>query len=352
MKKIFLSGLAVLSMIFTACENDDPTERFNDFDYTTVYFPHQYPVRTLVLGDYSVDNSNDNALKFLISARVGGMYQNDKNWSVSYEVDPTLVTNLRTNANSWDGKTTPSEDPLEILPAEYYTLNPDANFTIPSGEFAGAIEVQLTDAFLDDPKAFLTRYVIPVRITSSSADSVLSGRSLTANPDPRIAGHWAVAPKDFTLFGIKFVNPYHGKYLHRGKSVISNSEGEIVQTIEYVQKYVEQDELWSLQTSGKNKVYVTGTLRAEPVSPGNFQMELTFDENGDCSIVETEGSAFPVSGTGKFVKDGDRWGDADRNAIHLNYIVTEGMNTHTVSDTLVFRDKGVVFQSFQAVVAP
>src|SRR5690606_27897087 len=101
-------------------------------------------------------------------------------------------------------------------------LNPDGNFTIPKGKFFGEIEVQLTDAFLDDPKAFLTRYVIPVRITSSTADSVLSGKpAVSENPDPRVSGDWDIVPKDFTLFGIKFVNPYHGKYLHRGKSVIT-----------------------------------------------------------------------------------------------------------------------------------
>ena len=352
MKNIFLFALTALTFSLLSCENDDPTERFNDFDYTTVYFPYQYPVRTLVLGDYSVDNSNDNNLKFMISARVAGMYENDKNWNVSYALAPELVANLQTNANSWDGKTAPAEDPLEILPSAYYTLNPGENLTIPSGDFVGEIEVQLTDSFLDDPKSFLTRYVIPVRITSSSADSVLSGRPVVANPDPRIASHWAVAPKDFTLFGIKFVNAYHGKYLHRGKSVIKNDVGEVTQTIEYRQKYVEQDEIWSLQTTGRNKVTLTGTLRSQPISPGSFKLELTFDDNGNCVVTEVAGSAFPVTGTGKFVKNGDSWGNTPRNAIHLNYTVTEGTNSHTVSDTLVFRDKGIAFQSYQPVILP
>src|SRR5687768_15506949 len=89
MRTIVLCFIAVLAITFISCESDDPTERFSDFDYTTVYFPYQYPVRTLVLGDYSVDNSNDNNLKFLISARVAGMYRNDKNWNVSYTLDPS-----------------------------------------------------------------------------------------------------------------------------------------------------------------------------------------------------------------------------------------------------------------------
>jgi len=288
----------------------------------------------------------------MISARVGGMYENRKNWTVEYTLDPTLANNLATNANSWDGKTAPAEDPLEILPAQYYTLNPTDNFTIPKGKFFGEIEVQLNDAFLDDPKAFLTRYVIPIRINGTSADSVLSGRSGIEGADPRVAAQWSVAPKDFTLFGIKFVNPYHGKYLHRGQSVIKNDLGEVTQTIVYRKKFVEQDELWSLQTSGRNKVYVKGNLRSEPTSPGAFKMDLTFDENGECIITESADSAFPVSGTGKFVKNGDIWGNVERNAIHLNYTVVEGTNTHTITDTLVFRDKGITFQEYQPVILP
>ncbi len=349
MKNISLLILTVLFLF--SCEKS-PTEKFDDFDYTTVYFPFQYPVRTLILGDYSSDNTNDNNLKFLISGRVGGLYENKSNRNVSYQLDPSLVNNLSTNPNSWDGKVRPSSDTLEILPSQYYTLNPTSSFVIPKGKFYGEIEVQLTEAFLDDPKAFSTNYVIPIRITSTSADSVLSGIPVGAGADRRIAAQWSILPKDFTLFAIKFVNPYHGKYLHRGKSVITNETGDLVETIVYHKQYVEQDELWSLQTSGRNKVYVTGTLRATPSSPGNFKMDLTFNANGDCIISTSDGSAFPVTGTGKFIKNGDEWGNVPRNAIHLNYKVTEGTNIHTISDTLVFRDKGIVFQEYQPVIIP
>lgn len=349
MKNISLQILAVLLLF--SCKKS-PTEKFDDFDYTTVYFPYQYPVRTLILGDYSSDNTNDNNLKFLISGRIGGLYENRSDRNVSYQLDPGLADNLSTNPNSWDGKTTPSSDTLEILPSKYYTLNPVNNFIIPKGKFYGEIEVQLSDAFLDDPKAFSTHYVVPVRITSTSADSILSGIPVEGNADRRIAGHWSVRPKDFTLFGIKFVNPYHGKYLHRGKSVITSETGDIVETIVYHNQYVEQDELWALQTSGRNKVYVIGTLRATQGSPGNFKMDLTFNANGDCVISASDGSAFPVTGTGKFIKDGDKWGNVLRNAIHLNYKVTEGANTHIITDTLVFRDKGIAFQEYQPVIIP
>jgi hypothetical protein len=335
MKKLSyaLTGLIMLTVLSCSKNNNF---RFDDFDYTTVYFPYQYPVRTLVLGDYALDNANDNQLKFLISARVGGLYQNNSNWNVNYKVEESLANKLATTLN----------DTLQLLPSNYYTLNPGTSFTIPEGSFSGGVEVQLTEAFLNDPKAFKTYYVLPLRITGSSADSVLSGRPNTSDADRRVPSAWSVTAKDFTLFAIKFVNNYHGKYLHRGKSVIKNSAGADIETLVYRQRYVEQDEVWSLQTSGRNKVTLTGVLRASSGSPGNFTLDMDFNNNGVAVITNTPGSAFPVTGTAKFVKDGDEWGNAKRNAIHMSYEVTQGTNKHIITDTLVIRDKDVRFQEF------
>jgi hypothetical protein len=318
-----------------SCKKND-NYRFSDFDYTTVYFPFQYPVRTLILGDYSVDNANDNSLKFLISARVGGMYQNNADWNVTYKLEEALASKLATSLN----------DTLELLPSKYYTLSPTNQFVIPKGKFYGEVAVQLTEAFLNDSLSFKNHYVIPLRITSSTADSVLKGKTGNADADRRVAGAWSVPPKDFTLFGIKFVNEYHGKYLHRGRSVIKNSAGTAIDTIVYRQKYVEQDEVWALQTTGRNKVTVTGVLRASTGSPGNFKIDINFSNNGDAVISKANGSPFNVTGTGKFVKNGDEWGNAKRNAIYLNYEVSQGTNKHSISDTLVFRDKDVRFEEF------
>ena len=69
-----LSAMACL----TACENADWS--FPDYDYTTVYFAYQSPVRTLVLGNDEVfDNTLDNEHKCLIKATMGGVYDNGVN---------------------------------------------------------------------------------------------------------------------------------------------------------------------------------------------------------------------------------------------------------------------------------
>lgn len=347
-KTLSILLITTLLLGFYSCNNDE--WEFPDFDYTTTYFPYQYPVRTLVLGEYNFDNTNDNDLKFVISARVGGMYRNKSNVQVQYEVDASLAEKLTSAPNLFDGKAIAAADTFRILPEEYYTLAPAGSFVIPSGEFDGGVVVQLNEAFLNDPLAVKTTYVLPLKLVSSTTDSILLGKTTLSSADPRIPGQWVIAPKNFTIFGIKYVNEYHGKFLHRGRSIIKNNTGTPVDTIVYRQKYVEKDEVWALQTAGRNDVTVTGTLRKLPSSPGKFSMKLSFDGNKNCTITTAQGSAFAVTGTGKYVENGDKWGGESKDAIHLNYTVTEGAFQHQVTDTLVFRDKAVGFIEYTPVI--
>jgi hypothetical protein len=338
MKKVSLLIISALTLGMFSCQNEEWS--FPDFEYTSIYFPYQYPVRSLVIGDYNTNNEDDNNLRFLISARVGGMYKNNSDWRVNFEVNEALASNLITA----DG------DTLAPLPSYYYTLNPVDHIIIPKGSFHGGVQVQLTDAFLDDPMSYKNHYVVPLSITSSTADTVLSGFTEHPAPNPHIAGNWQKLPKDFTLFAIKFVNNYHGIYLRRGQTVIKNSMGDEIETIKYRREYVEYDELFILRTTGRTMVKATSVLKASAGSPGTYSIELNFDPEGNCTVTENVDSQFPATGSGKFLKDGDEWGLKKRNAIYLNYQVTTGSNTYNITDTLVFRDKQVAFEEFTPVV--
>ena len=66
----FICGIGVLCCLFS-CKNGDQT--FPDYEGgTTVYFPYQYPVRTIVLGDDEYDTSMDQAHQCQIMATFGG----------------------------------------------------------------------------------------------------------------------------------------------------------------------------------------------------------------------------------------------------------------------------------------
>lgn len=336
MKKILI--LLALFTGLIACENFN--QEFPDYKFNAVYFPYQYPVRTLVLGDDIFDNTNDNNHMFLISATIGGLMKNTLNRVLSIEVDESLCDNVNFNTT----------DTIRLMPPSYYTLSPNSTLTIPSGKLIGSIEVHLTDAFFNDPLAIRLNYVIPIRITGTDdADSVLSGLSLKPTPDPRIVSDWNILPKDFTMFAVKFVNPYHGTYLHRGTTVTKEiATNTVVNTQVQHKPYIVDDEVWKVATSAKNQVLYTGNLRSTQL-PGPLKMYLNFTDDGNCTITDA-GSAFAVSGTGEFVNNGDEWGDKKRNVIHLTYTATNGVYTLTATDTLVIRDRGITMQTYSPLV--
>jgi hypothetical protein len=340
MKKILI--ILALFTGLVACENWN--QEFPDYKYTAVYFPYQYPIRTLVLGDDIYDNTNDNNHMFLISAAIGGVYENTKDRVLDISLVPALCTKVRF------GKTT--TDTIKLMPPSYYTLSSSSSLTIPSGKFNGSIEVHLTDAFFNDPLSIGNKYVIPIRIDGTNdADSVLSGRSSKTTPDYRKAGDWDIVPKNFTMFAVKFVNPWHGHYLHRGVTVTREiATSTVVGTLTQHQPYKEKDEVWTVTTTGKNQVSYSGSLRSTQL-PGNLKMLLNFDDNGNCTIADN-GSAFAVTGSGRFAKDGDEWGYKKRNVIYLTYTASNATYSLTATDTLVVRDRGIVLETYSPVVVP
>jgi hypothetical protein len=226
MKKLFLILTLIIGLL--ACENFDKTHP--DFDYTTGYFPYQFPVRTLVLGDYIYDNANDNAHKFIISVAMGGVYQNTIDRVFDFEVDESLCNNIRFSA---------SGDTIMALPASYYTLSSTDKITIPKGKLNGGVEVQLTDAFFNDPKSIKNKYVVPLILkTSNDVDSILSGKSGLSAPDPRVASEWDIVPKNFTMFAVKYINEYHGTYFYYGASTVKDASNTVIETRTYSTPYV------------------------------------------------------------------------------------------------------------------
>ncbi|MEA4937172.1 MAG: DUF1735 domain-containing protein [Paludibacter sp.] len=332
MKKI-IYFLMIIGL--SACYNQE--KMFDDYDVQAVYFPFQYPVRTLSLGNDRLDNSLDKQHKFNIGVSIGGIYmENTKNWTVNFAVDNTLVSQYLVNAKG---------DTLKVLPAQYYTMNPASTVTIPKGSFSGLIEVQLSDAFFQDPVAIKGNYVIPVKIINSPDDvEILRGTPAEGitNPNIHLSSDWQVLPRDYTLFAVKYVNPYHGTWLRRGKMQVKNSAGDILSTVVYRSNYVEFDVPVVLTTTKLNEV--TGTLNVENEK---WNVSLSVDNDKNIVVKSLVGSPVTVSGTGKYVENGDTWGGTPENptlrdVLHLNYTYTRSNgNICQVSDTLVFRDRGI-----------
>lgn len=328
---------AVLTLGLYSCKNFEIVHP--DFKYTSGFFPYQFPVRTLILGDYIYDNTNDNNHQFMISAHMGGVYKNDRNRSFDIEVDNSLVNDLLFSA---------AGDTIRALPAKYYTLSAN-KIVIPGGELYGGIAVQLSDEFFTDPQSIKLNYVIPVRLKGSvDVDSILSGKSDNPAADPRVASEWTTAPKDFTLFAVKFINEYHGAYFHYGKSEVTDAANTVLEDTTYAEKWVTSNPVTRLSTTGRHQVLLTTFLRST-IMTGEISMLLTFSGN-NCTISAPAGSPYTISGSGEFKKEGYEWGDKKRNGITLNFTVSNGTEKYTADDVLVIRDREITMETFEPVV--
>lgn len=341
MKKLFLISFILLS-ILTACNKD---WSFADYKYTTVYFAYQTPVRTLVLGEDIYDNTLDNQHKCLIMATMGGVYENKKDVTLNVAVDNALAEHLKFE--------TPSGDSVYAMPSNYYTLSADKKIVIHPGNVIGGIEVQLTDAFFQDPRSVKNTFVIPVKIISvANADSILRGKSDLASPDPRRAADWVITPKDYVLYAVKYINPYHGFYLRRGVEEVKGANGNtsLDTTVLYHAEYVEKDQVVGVVTTSLDG----NTVSLNAKNKGNlnvpFQLVLKFDSQGKCTITNPASASYAISGNGEFVKKGDMWGNEKRDVLHLKYQVNFGTTTHSFTDTVVMRDRGVKLETFNPVI--
>ena len=343
MKKIFIL-LVITTGLITSCKNFDI--EFPDFDYSTGYFPYQYPVRTIILGNYIYDNSNDNNHKFVISTAMGGIYENKKDVTFSFVVDGSLCEDAFFS----------NMDTIRLLPSNYYQLSSPDKIVIKKGDVNGGVEVQLTDAFFNDPLSLVRTYVLPLRLTGvTGVDSLLQGSPAIAGADRRIAGNWTISPKDFTMFAVKFVNPYHGSYLHYGSCEVRNEAGATVGQNTYSTTYVEQNEIWSLSTVSIAGVSLTGSFKS--TLEGSFQMRLNFASDDfmasggvNCTIVQAPGSPYTISGTGRYAVDAEEYGGKKRDAIYLTYTINNDAYTYTATDVLVFRDKGINLETYTPTI--
>jgi hypothetical protein len=341
MKKI-LYLFSIAALLF-GCTNQDI--EFPDFAFQSVYFPYQTPVRSLILGDETEgDNSIDLGHAFSIGASLGGMYENNKDRAIKVELAPELANNIT------DG----SGNKLQLLPAQYYTATFD-KIIIPAGSFFGKMRVDLKDAFFEDTLSTGVRYVIPVRITDAAGDSVLKGKALPSipSPDPRIASHWLVPPKDYVLFAIKYINPTHGVYLLRGKRTNTTNPQDVVS---YSKRFIDDNDMTKLTTKSMTESYMS-TVGGTSKEAGNakYSMLLTFKNDDKTVIVAQKStSTVEVSGTGKFYSKADPLAEGyngkKHRTIYLDYTYKDGTNTYQVKDSLVFVDTDMKFEVFTVEV--
>lgn len=361
MKKLIYAAILGLPIALASCENQEQV--FPDFDYQTIYFANQSPLQCITLGeDGEFDVTMDNDHRFIIYATVGGVNTNKDNRWVDYVIDNTLVDRVTFDDGS----------EVKALPSNYYQILSDAKrIYINKGHVIGGIEIQLTDAFFNDPEAVKCTYVVPVRLTEAS-DSILSGEAKDGIDSPDILNEqdWNVLPKNYTLYGIKFKNKWHGTWLSRG-TVETDNNGE-KSTTTHQNEYWENEEIHYLTSKGLNSCYYAMTQPVQVTDANgvlaeeilNCNVILNIDDSGNVTCTtDTEGCT--VTGSGKYTYHGagKAWGVLERDLIDLdftytipyvlNYKTGETANvTVHVVEKLVARDRQSKFETFTVVMKP
>jgi hypothetical protein len=113
---------------------------------------------------------------------------------------------------------------------------------------------------------------------------------------------------------------------------------------------VERDELCSIVTTALDEVSVSLIAKNKGNINTPFTMLLKFDSQGNCTITNPVSASYTLSGTGKWVKKGDMWGNQQRDVLHLKYQVDFGTTIHNLTDTIVMRDRGVRLETFTPVI--
>lgn len=356
MKKSIISIIGI-SMLFAGCHNSDVD--FPDFEYQTIYFAKQSPIRTVTLGDDGdFDTSLDNQHIIEIKAALGGVNENRKEHSASFKVDNSLVERIRFS----DG------NEIKAMPDNYYTLSSD-RMVITKGNVIGGIQVHLDDAYFADPASVNVTYVIPLVLTNSS-DSILRGQAKEGiiNPDRLNSDDWSILPKDYILYAVKYKNPYHGVWLSKGVDNIDNNGA--TSTTNRKTDLWEKASLRNLSTVSLTRSrysfnYAVPTVNAAGEnSEKNLTIDLylDIDNNGKCNV-STETPGCKASGNGEWTHKGEpkAWGDKDRDRLVLNYSFeieyvindqTGEKATYKVSteEVMVMRDRQNKLEEFSFVM--
>ncbi|WP_172826880.1 DUF1735 domain-containing protein [Flammeovirga sp. SJP92] len=292
MKRLFYTLMAALFLL-TSCESYN--NYLTDYDYSTAYFPYQKPVRTVIAGE---------GLQFKMGVVLGGKRENNKTEVIKYAIDTALL----------DGTA------FELLPSEYYTLSNDNEMWIQEGEFNGLIDVVLDSArFLEDPKSLIRNYALPIRIMSSTTDSVLTGDDLKG-----------IEPMDYMIPVIKYIHTLDAVWYHHGVDSAFTASGELDEVIVNSQQDMVKNTTWNLATVGATEVITNG------LSGIRFTSRLSLNMNFESGVIDLQSTSDSEiqdveNISSRYVKEDQK--------VYLKYKYQLNDRTHFVSDTLTFRNK-------------
>ena len=306
MKKIFL--FLLISGLASSCYED----YIKDFDYNAVYFTHQFDVRTFVVGE---------GMKIDVGVAMGGAAERSRDLKVGFQIDPALITPaILTSMKAglpYIKNAVSSVSALQLLPANYYTLSNQEEFTIKKGEFSGRITLKPdSTAFLSDPATLNATYVLPLLIKDSETDSILHA-------------------KNYSVIGFKYESKLFGMYWHGGVTVEKDPAGNVINTIKYYSAIpMPETTVWTLKTEGPFELTANGYSNIRSSKP---ELKITLN-GGNISLDRAVGSTFAFEPDGENIYNNARLLQNRKLFLKYKYQNSAGNWCHA-TDTLIFRNR-------------
>lgn len=294
-KKIFYPAAVILmsALTMTSCYEDF----LDDYNYTAAYFASQKPLRTVIA---------DRDMTIRVGVTIGGRREVDNNDYADFVIDPELL----------DGTA------LTMMPENYYALADPGRMSISNVNLPIAdVAISFTDEFYNDPEAAGEHYAIPFRIVSSSADSLLEGKTTS-------------------IVAVKYVNKWQGTYYVKGTVSILGEDGSLSGTVTYSKPDLSTNVARAVSTSSR---YVSVRTGVANTTAADEKVQLTFDEDGTVTPSTASGGIAISEGSGTWDDSGDRM------VITLSYVYEKAGIRYQVNEELHRRQdplKDLVFEEW------
>lgn len=273
--------------LFGACDEYRFDDYITDFDYTSVYFPHQNLTRTFVHGEFD---------HIQVAVQMGGRRTNTQNEWVMYKIYNEIEV-----------------EGLTKLPNTSYSLS-NTTFDILPGDLGGELTLTVNQEFFDQIAAG-EDYYIPFKLTDTSVDSILS-------------------EKDSMILTFKVEAAGFGNYYHNGVlRVDSLSGGRGIFSYHQEEPVTNDVNNWEL-TSLSYDTLVTNGIANQKSGTFFYGFNLFINEDNTVGIYPNSSSTFKVTSNGISTYN------PDKREFYLNYKYDDGNgNACTVADTLIFRNR-------------
>lgn len=242
----------------------------SDYDYSTVCFAVQNPVRYVIA---------DRDMEIYVGVAIGGKREVDMSDWAKFSIQPSLL----------DGTN------FTLLPESYYELaDPDTFRVRKSNSPAADVAITFTEAFYQDPNSVNLFYALPLVIESSSLDVVNEGM-------------------EYSIVAIRYISTYHGTYYVKGSVTELDAPGgtPVDATVTYAESDLSRNFTRDFSTLSRRTVsrpglanFVLGdneraavVLTVSPTANNDGTWNVTVEDNSGTVVIS--------NATGKYTP-GDR----------------------------------------------